>query len=135
MQKSKQNFSRKKKLNFLIHQLLNVPDPYRATCTYFLCVYLFTICIFFIEFATLIKAEVGSSSPIEHREAVEDDPKRRRPDISLAKKVLDWEPKVTLKAGLSKTIDYFRKELSRKHYSDGNGVHPQEYQVTKNDII
>ena len=97
--------------------------------------YLFTFCIFFIEFATLIKAEVGSSSPIEHREAVEDDPKRRRPDISLAKKVLDWEPKVTLKAGLSKTIDYFRKELSRKHYSDGNGVHPQEYQVTKNDII
>ena len=96
-------------------------------------VYLFTICIFFIEFATLIKAEVGSSSPIEHREAVEDDPKRRRPDISLAKKVLDWEPKVTLKAGLSKTIDYFRKELSRKHYSDGNGVHPQEYQVA-NDI-
>ena len=87
---------------------------------------------FISEFATLIKAEVGSSiAPIVHKEAVEDDPKRRRPDISLAKKVLDWQPKVSLKQGLAKTIDYFRKELSRKHYSDGIGVHPIEYQVNK----
>ena len=50
---------------------------------------------FFLEFATLIKAEVGSSSSIEHKATVEDDPKRRRPDIRLAKKVLDWEPKVS----------------------------------------
>jgi len=81
------------------------------------------------EFATLIKEEIGSDSTIEHKEAVEDDPRRRRPDISLAKKVLDWEPRVSLKQGLAKTIDYFRKELSRKHYSDGNDVHPNEYQV------
>ena len=64
-----------------------------------------------------------------HKPAVEDDPKRRRPDIALAKQVLDWEPKVSLKQGLAKTIDYFRKELSRKHYSDGMGVHPDEYKV------
>ena len=83
----------------------------------------------FTEFATLIKEEIGSDSAIEHKEAVEDDPRRRRPDISLAKKVLDWEPRVSLKQGLAKTIDYFRKELSRKHYSDGNDVHPNEYQV------
>ena len=63
-----------------------------------------------------------------------DNPKRRRPDISLAKKVLDWEPKVSLKQGLAKTIDYFRKELSRKHYSDGIGVHPQEYRVNNNEV-
>lgn len=66
-----------------------------------------------------------------HKDAVEDDPKRRRPDISLAKKVLDWEPRVTLKQGLAKTIEYFQKELSRKHYSDGIGTHPHEYQVNQ----
>jgi len=86
------------------------------------------------EFATLIKAEVGSSSNIIHKAAVEDDPKRRRPDISLAKKVIDWQPRVSLKQGLEKTIDYFRKELSRKHYSDGIGVHPDEYQIIDNEI-
>jgi len=87
------------------------------------------------EFATLIKDQVGSSSKIIHKEAVEDDPQRRRPDISLAKKVLNWEPKVTLKQGLEKTIDYFRKELSRKHYSDGIDIHPNEYRVQhENDI-
>ena len=88
----------------------------------------------FSEFATLINAEVGSSSNIVHKAAVEDDPKRRRPDISLAKKVIDWQPRVSLKQGLEKTIDYFRKELSRKHYSDGIGVHPDEYQIIDNEI-
>jgi len=87
------------------------------------------------EFATLIKDQVGSSSQIVHKSAVEDDPQRRRPDISLAKKVLDWEPRVTLKQGLQKTIDYFRKELSRKHYSDGTGVHPNEYQVNHENYV
>jgi len=37
-----------------------------------------------------------------------DDPKRRKPDITLAKELLKWEPKVPLKAGLAKTIEYFR---------------------------
>ena len=37
-----------------------------------------------------------------------DDPKRRKPDITLAKELLDWDPKVTLKEGLAKTIEYFR---------------------------
>ena len=83
------------------------------------------------EFATLIKSEVGSNSNIVHKAAVEDDPQRRRPDISLAKKVLHWQPKVTLKQGLAKTIEYFRKELSRKHYSDGMGTHPDEYRVNE----
>ena len=54
--------------------------------------------------------------------------------ISLAKNVLDWQPRVLLKQGLEKTIDYFRKELSRKHYSDGIGVHPDEYQIIDNEI-
>jgi nucleoside-diphosphate-sugar epimerase len=38
----------------------------------------------------------------------EDDPKIRRPDITKARKLLDWEPKVPLEEGLQKTIDYFR---------------------------
>jgi len=39
----------------------------------------------------------------------QDDPKQRRPDISVAKSMLDWEPKINLEQGLVKTIDYFRK--------------------------
>ncbi len=38
----------------------------------------------------------------------EDDPKQRKPDITLAKKVLGWEPGIMLEEGLKKTIDYFR---------------------------
>jgi UDP-glucuronate decarboxylase len=38
----------------------------------------------------------------------QDDPKQRRPDISVAKSMLDWEPKINLEQGLVKTIDYFR---------------------------
>lgn len=44
--------------------------------------------------------------------ALPDDPKRRKPDISLAKKLLNWEPKIPLKEGLKKTIEYFKKEIS-----------------------
>jgi nucleoside-diphosphate-sugar epimerase len=39
----------------------------------------------------------------------QDDPKQRRPDIALARKVLDWEPKIDLEAGLKKTIAYFNQ--------------------------
>ena len=43
-----------------------------------------------------------------------DDPRRRRPDITLAKELLGWEPKVPLAEGLAKTIEYFRsREMSR----------------------
>ena len=41
-----------------------------------------------------------------------DDPRRRRPDIALAKELLGWEPKITLREGLPKTIAYFRKLLA-----------------------
>lgn len=58
-------------------------------------------CVMFIE----------SSSSITHMPAMEDDPRKRRPDISLAKRVLGWQPQVRMKAGLLKTIEYFRQEL------------------------
>lgn len=62
----------------------------------------------------------GSASPIEYRPLPEDDPKVRRPDITLARGVLGWEPAVTLEEGLAKTIPYFRAHVehgsrSRSH--------------------
>lgn len=52
-----------------------------------------------------------SRSRVVYRDLPKDDPTRRRPDISLARSRLDWEPKVTLEEGLAATIDYFRQEL------------------------
>jgi len=49
---------------------------------------------------------------IEYKPLPEDDPKRRRPDITLAKKLLNWQPVVSRKEGLSKTFDYFKEILS-----------------------
>ena len=53
----------------------------------------------------------GSSSKIVEKPLPSDDPKRRRPDISLAKATLDWEPTVKLEEGLGPTIEYFREEI------------------------
>lgn len=50
-----------------------------------------------------------SSSRIIFKELPQDDPKQRKPDITLAKEKLDWEPKIKLEEGLVKTIEYFRK--------------------------
>ncbi len=50
---------------------------------------------------------VGSNSRLQHMPLPEDDPTRRCPDIGLAKKLLDWQPKVALEEGLEKTISYF----------------------------
>lgn len=52
-----------------------------------------------------------SSSKIEYKELPGDDPSRRRPDISLAKSKLNWEPKIELEEGLLKTIAYFKTKL------------------------
>ena len=50
----------------------------------------------------------------------QDDPKQRRPDISFAKRALDWEPNVALEEGLQKTIDYFRYERAPNSASNTN---------------
>jgi len=78
-------------------------------------------------FARLIRDMVGGDSEIVHLPAVEDDPQRRRPDISRAKAELKWEPLVPLEKGLSKTVEYFRKELGRTRHSDRNKGDPAEY--------
>jgi len=61
-----------------------------------------------LQFAEEIKRLVGSSAPIDFRPLPEDDPKIRRPDITKAKQLLQWEPVVPLEEGLKRTIDYFR---------------------------
>lgn len=66
-----------------------------------------------LELAELIIELTGSKSKIEFKELPEDDPRVRQPDISRAKKVLKWEPKVDVRTGLLKTIEYFRKLAER----------------------
>lgn len=66
--------------------------------------------------------------------AVEDDPQRRKPDISRAKKFLNWQPRVPLKRGLEKTIEYFRRELERANHSNRNVYVPKdERTLAKNE--
>ena len=60
------------------------------------------------QLAQLVRKLTGSSSAVEHRPAPADDPVRRRPDISLARKVLGWEPQTPLEEGLRRTIQWFR---------------------------
>jgi UDP-glucuronate decarboxylase len=65
------------------------------------------------ELAEQVLAKVGSSSKLIEMPLPSDDPTQRKPDISLAKKVLDWEPKVQLSEGLDRTIPYFSEAISR----------------------
>jgi UDP-glucuronate decarboxylase len=62
-----------------------------------------------LELAKQIIQLTGSTSEIVYRPLPQDDPMQRRPDISLAEKLLNWEPKIELKDGLEKTIEYFRQ--------------------------
>ena len=62
-----------------------------------------------IELAEIIIKLTNSNSNLTFKPLPKDDPKQRCPDISLAKKELDWEPQITLKDGLYKTINYFEK--------------------------
>ena len=61
-----------------------------------------------LQFAQLIKELTGSPSPIEFRPLPVDDPKVRQPDITKAKVYLGWQPRVSLREGLLRTIEYFR---------------------------
>lgn len=63
------------------------------------------------QFAEEIIGLIPTSSKIVYKELPADDPKQRQPDISLAKKLLDWEPKVDRSEGLKITLDYFKKAV------------------------
>ena len=61
------------------------------------------------ELAELVLEMTGGRSTLEHRPLPEDDPRTRQPDITRAREVLDWEPRVPLREGLERTIPYFRR--------------------------
>jgi UDP-glucuronate decarboxylase len=63
------------------------------------------------ELAEKVVELTGARSKLIQEPLPEDDPRQRQPDISLARKRLDWSPKVELEAGLVKTIEYFDKLL------------------------
>jgi UDP-glucuronate decarboxylase len=60
------------------------------------------------ELAHKVIELTGSKSKILQMPLPQDDPKQRKPDITLAKNMLNWEPKIKLDEGLAKTIDYFK---------------------------
>jgi UDP-glucuronate decarboxylase len=64
-----------------------------------------------LELANLIIKLTKSSSRIVHVPAAESDPKQRKPDITLAKEKLGWTPKVALREGIEKTIEYMKKQI------------------------
>jgi len=61
-----------------------------------------------LEVAKLVLERTGSQSPIDFHPLPEDDPLQRRPDISLAREVLGWSPRVSFEEGLDRTVDWFR---------------------------
>jgi len=81
------------------HMPVNIGNPHEITI---------------LEFAERIKALTGSSVPIIFEPLPQDDPKQRCPDITKARKLLGWEPKVELQQGLEMTLAYFRDLLARQ---------------------
>ncbi len=80
-----------------IHDPVNIGNPRELTV---------------LEIAKLVLKLTGSSSPITYHPLPTDDPKVRRPDISRARTLLQWEPRVSLEEGLGLTIEYFQKTLT-----------------------
>ncbi|MFZ9682581.1 MAG: UDP-glucuronic acid decarboxylase family protein [Cephaloticoccus sp.] len=64
-----------------------------------------------LQLAELTLKLVGGKSKIVHQPLPADDPKQRRPDITLAKTLLGWEPTIALEAGLQRTIEYFKTQV------------------------
>jgi dTDP-glucose 4,6-dehydratase len=67
-----------------------------------------------LECAQKVIAATGSSSTINFEALPQDDPKQRRPDISKAKRLLGWEPRVELQEGLKLSLEYFRRAVAEK---------------------
>ncbi len=79
------------------HDPVNIGNPHEITI---------------LEFAERVRALVGSKEPIVFRPLPQDDPKQRCPDITRARHLLKWEPKVNLEEGLKRTYDYFHKKVA-----------------------
>jgi dTDP-glucose 4,6-dehydratase len=67
-----------------------------------------------LECAKVVLRVTGSNSPIRYEPLPPDDPKQRRPDITKARQLLQWEPKIDLEAGLRKSLDYFKKAIAQE---------------------
>jgi dTDP-glucose 4,6-dehydratase len=67
-----------------------------------------------LQFAEAVRQAVGSTSPIDFRPLPVDDPKIRQPDITRARAILGWEPKVSLEEGLQRTLAYFRPRVKSR---------------------
>jgi dTDP-glucose 4,6-dehydratase len=65
-----------------------------------------------LEFAERIRRLTESAAPLVFKPLPEDDPKKRRPDITKAKGLLGWEPKVSLEDGLKETVSYFQERMA-----------------------
>ena len=65
-----------------------------------------------LDFAKEVVALTGSDSPIIHQDLPADDPKIRQPDITRAREILGWEPRVDRAEGLRRTLDYFREKVN-----------------------
>jgi dTDP-glucose 4,6-dehydratase len=82
--------------NSQFHEPVNIGNPREMTIQ---------------QFAEEIKRILGAKSPIEFRPLPVDDPKVRQPDITRARTVLGWEPRVPFEEGIRKTIDYFKTRI------------------------
>jgi dTDP-glucose 4,6-dehydratase len=89
------------------HEPVNIGNPQEITI---------------LEFAERVRKLAGVDVPIEFRPLPQDDPKQRCPDISKARRILKWEPKVKLEDGLQRTFDYFKKRVAE--YSPAGSVGP-----------
>jgi dTDP-glucose 4,6-dehydratase len=67
-----------------------------------------------LECAQLVLKVTGSKSQIRYEPLPQDDPKQRRPDITKARQLLQWEPKIDLETGLRQSLDYFKKALAEE---------------------
>jgi dTDP-glucose 4,6-dehydratase len=65
-----------------------------------------------LDFAQAVLNTTGSHSKVVHLDAAVDDPRQRRPDLTRARTLLDWEAKTSLEAGLAKTVEYFRSRMN-----------------------
>jgi dTDP-glucose 4,6-dehydratase len=70
-----------------------------------------------LECAREVLSVTGSRSEIVHKPLPQDDPTRRRPDITKARALLNWEPKVPLREGLAKSLAYFQSCLTAESES------------------
>ena len=80
------------------------------------------------QFAEEIIELTGTEQKVIYKDLPVDDPKQRRPDITLAKKILDWEPKVTRQEGLKITYEYF-KSLSKEEFYEKEHMNFDKYIV------